>query len=54
MGARLRVFLSAEEDRTLRELRTAKTVPQRVQDRASMLRLNNQGLYVEEIAAYFD
>ena len=54
MGARLRVFLSAEEDRTLRELRTATTVPQRVKDRASMLRLNNQGLYVEDIAAYFD
>ena len=54
MGARLRIFLSAEEDRTLRELRTAKTVPQRVKDRASMLRLNNQGLYVEDIAAYFD
>jgi len=54
MGARLRIFLSAEEDRTLRELRTAKTVPQRVKDRASMLRLNNQGLYVEDIAAYFN
>lgn len=54
MGARLRVFLSAEEDRTLRELRTATTVPQRVRDRASMLRLNDRGLYVEKIAAYFD
>lgn len=54
MGARLRIFLSAEQERTLRELRIAKTVPQRVKDRASMLRLNNQGLYVEDIAAYFD
>ena len=54
MGARLRIFLSAEEDRTLRELRRAQTVPQRLKDRASMIRLNNQGLYVEEIAAYFD
>ncbi len=54
MGARLRIFLSVEEERTLRELRTAKTVPQRVKDRASMLRLNNQGRYVEEIAAYFN
>ena len=54
MGARLRIFLTTDEERTLRELRTAKTVPQRVKDRASMLRLNNQGLYVEEIAAYFD
>lgn len=54
MGARLRIFLTTEEERILRELRTAKTVPQRVKDRASMLRLNNQGLYVEDIAAYFD
>ena len=53
MGARLRIFLSAEEERTLRELRTANTVAQRVKDRASMLLLNNQGLYVEDIAAYF-
>ena len=40
MGARLRIFLSAEEERTLRELRTANTVAQRVKDRASMLLLN--------------
>lgn len=53
MGARLRIFLSAEEERTLRELRTANTVAQRVKDRASMLLLNNQGLYVEDIAVYF-
>jgi len=33
MGARLRVFLNAEENRTLFELRTAKTVPQRAKDR---------------------
>ena len=54
MGARLRIFLSAEEERTLKELRIAKTVPQRVKDRASMLRLNHQGVYVEDIATYFD
>jgi len=54
MGARLRIFLSKEEDRTLLELRTAKTVPQRVQDRASMLRLNNAGWYTEDIAVHFD
>lgn len=53
MGARLRIFLSAEEERTLRELRIANTVAQRVKDRASMLLLNNQGLYVEDIAVYF-
>ena len=54
MGARLRIFLTTEEERTLRELRTAKTLPQRVKDRASMLRLNHQGMYAEKIAAYFD
>ena len=54
MGARLRIFLSTEEERTLKELRTAKTVPQRVKDRAFMLRLNHQGVYVEDIATYFD
>ena len=47
MGARLRVFLSAEEDRTLFELRTATTVPQRVKDRAEVVRLSYQGMYVE-------
>jgi hypothetical protein len=44
MGARLRVvFLNAEEERTLFELRTASTVPHRVKDRAQMVRLNAQG-----------
>jgi len=52
MGARCRIFLTAEEDRTLLELRTATTVPQRVKDRAEVLRLNAQGWYVEKIAAY--
>ena len=42
-----------EENRTLFELRTAKTVPQRVKDRAEVIRLNHQGVYVEKIAAYF-
>lgn len=52
MGARLRIFLTPEEDRTLWELRTATTVPQRVKDRAEALRLNAQGWYVEKIAHY--
>jgi len=34
MGARLRVFLTTEEERTLFELRRATAVPQRVKDRA--------------------
>lgn len=54
MGARMRVFLTAEQDRTLFELRGATTVPQRVKDRAEVLRLNNRGWYVEQIAAHFN
>ena len=53
MGARLRIFLNPEEDRTLFELRKAKTVPQRVKDRAQAVRLSHQGMYVEKIAAHF-
>jgi transposase len=52
MGARLRVFLRPEEERTLYELRQATTVGQRVKDRAQVIRLNAQGLYVENIASY--
>jgi hypothetical protein len=43
VGARLRIFLTSEENRTLFELRKAKTVAQRVKDRAQVLRLNHQG-----------
>ena len=53
MGARLRVFLNADEDRTLFELRTATTVSQRVKDRAAVVRLSLQGMYVETIAEFF-
>ena len=54
MGARLRVFLSAAEERTLFELRTATTVPQRVKDRAEVVRLSHQGMYVAKIAVFFN
>lgn len=54
MGARIRVFLTPEEDRTLRELRKAKDVPQRVKDRAQVVRMNARGDYIETIAAYFN
>jgi transposase len=54
MGARLRVFLNAAEDRTLFELRRASTVPQRVKDRGAVVRLSHQGMYVEKIAAFFN
>lgn len=54
MGARLRVFLTCEEDRTLFELRTATTVSQKVKDRAEVIRLNSHGWYIEKIAAHFN
>lgn len=54
MGARLRIFLTREEDRTLFELRTATTVPQRVKDRAEAVRLNAHGWYVEKIGTHFN
>ena len=53
MGARLRVFLSNEQDRTLLNLRTAD-VTQKVKDRAEVIRLNTHGWYVEKIAAHFN
>lgn len=54
MGARLRVFLTAEQERTLFELRTATTVPQRVKDRAEVLRLSSQGWYALENCQPFE
>ena len=54
MAARLRIFLTPSEERTLFELRTATTVSQKVKDRASVVRLNSQGWYIEKIAAYFN
>jgi transposase len=53
MGARLRVFLTREQDKTLLNLRTAD-VPQKVKDRAEIIRLNAHGWYVEKIAAHFN
>jgi len=54
MPAPLQITLSAEEDRTLLELRVAQTVPQRTRDRAHMLRLNAQGWTVPAIADIFE
>ena len=42
MGARLRVFLTQKQDKTLLELR-ATNVPQKVKDRAEVIRLNAHG-----------
>lgn len=53
MGARIRVFLTREQDKTLLNLRTAD-VPQKVKDRAEVVRLNAHGWYVEKIAAHFN
>jgi transposase len=53
MGARLRVFLTHEQDKSLLNLRTAD-VPQKVKDRAEVIRLNADGWYVEKIAAHFN
>jgi transposase len=55
MPAPIRIILTAEEDRTLLELRVAsKVVPQRTRDRAHMLRLNAQGWNVPAIAEIFE
>ena len=53
MGARLRVFLTQKQDKTLLNLRTAN-ISQKVKDRAEVIRLNAHGWYVEKIAAHFN
>ena len=53
MGSRLRVFLTREQDKTLLNLRTADA-PQKVKDRAEVIRLSAHGWYVEKIAAHFN
>jgi transposase len=53
MGARLRVILTEDEDRTLFDLRT-ENVPQKVKDRAEVVRMNAHGWYVEKIAEHFN
>jgi transposase len=54
MRPRLRANLTPEEDRTLFEIRTALTLPQRVRDRAEVVRLSHKGWYVEKIADFFN
>lgn len=53
MGSRLRVFLTPQQDKTLFNIRTAD-VPQKVKDRAEVVRLSAHGWYVEKIAAHFN
>jgi transposase len=54
MPAPVRVVLTPEEDRTLRELRLATTVGQRTRDRAHMVRLNAQGWNAPALAEIFE
>jgi transposase len=54
MPAPLKIVLSEEEDRTLRELSYANGVPQRVKQRATALRLNAAGWRVPQIAVHLD
>jgi hypothetical protein len=54
MAARLRVYLTAEENRLLLELRKLTALPQRVRDRAEVIRLSHQGAYVENLAEFLD
>ena len=48
----LRINLCREQDRTLWELRKARSVPQRTKDRAEAIRLSGMGWKVEKIAIY--
>ena len=54
MPAPLRIKLSPEEDRTLRELSSANGVPVRIKQRAIALRLNAHGWNVPKIAEYLE
>jgi transposase len=54
MPAPVRVVLTEEEDRMLKELRLATTVPQRTRDRAHMVRLNAQGWNAPALAEIFE
>ena len=52
MPARLRITLTKDEDKTLKELELANQVTRRTKQRASILRLNSRGKTVQEIALY--
>ena len=54
MKVRLKAHLNPEEARTLFEVRTATHLPQRVRDRAEVIRLSHQGWFVEKIADFFN
>lgn len=54
MPAPIRIRLSASEERTLGELRTAQCVPQRVRDRAHIILLNARGRNAPDLAEIFE
>ena len=54
MPAALKITLTREEDRTLKELELADRVPRRTKQRATVLRLNNRGWTVKAIADYLE
>ena len=54
MPAGLKITLTIDEDRTLKELELAQEVPRRTKCRASVLRLNSRGWTVKAIANYLE
>lgn len=52
MPAPLKIHLSEEEDRQLLQLKQKAAIPQRVRDRAEIVRLNSHGWSVAKIAGY--
>jgi transposase len=50
---RLKANLTEQEDQMLFELRKSTSVPQRVKDRAQVIRLSHEGWFVEKIASFF-
>lgn len=54
MPASLKVHLSEEEDNQLLQLKQKAAIPQRVRDRAEIVRLNSHGWSVAKIAEYMN
>lgn len=54
MPAAIRVILSEEEDRTLKELSYAEGVSHRIKQRALAIRLNARGWNAPQIAQFLD
>jgi len=52
--AALRITLTLDEDRTLKELELADKIPRRTKQRATVLRLNSRGWKVKAIAEYLE